>query len=91
MRHAIDLLLGVLLGLFGAVVGAIGVIEGFCRRLLAGIGIQGGAQTAILVVVLLLLIVAAFRAFGRLFAILVAVLLLLLVLDAVAGGGTRFV
>ncbi|MGI4747405.1 MAG: hypothetical protein ACRYGI_08115 [Janthinobacterium lividum] len=82
-----NLVLGLLLGLFNLVAAAIGVIEGFARRLLAGAGIGGELQTIILIVLLVMLIVAAIRVFGRLFGVLIAVFLLLLLLHALLGGG----
>ncbi|NPD67332.1 hypothetical protein HN018_07055 [Lichenicola cladoniae] len=87
MEHAMNLVLGLLLGLFNLVAAAIGVIEGFARRLLADIGIGGELQTIILIVLLVLLIVAAIRVFGRLFGVLIAVFLLLLLFHALLGNG----
>ena len=86
MDHALNLVTGLLVWLFGLVVSAIVVIENAARHVLGGIGITGELQTVLLVVLAVLLTVAAFRLFGRLFAILLAVVLLLLLLHALFGG-----
>lgn len=87
MEHALNLVLGLALGLFNLIVAAIGAIEGFCRHLLAGVGITGELQTVLLVILLVLLIVAAFQLFGRLFAVLIALVLLLMLVHALVAGG----
>ena len=86
MEHALNLVLGLAVGLFDLIVAAIATIEGFCRHLLAGIGITGELQTVLLVILAVLLIVTAFRLFGRLFAVLIAIVLLLMLLHALIGG-----
>lgn len=85
MQHASTIILNVAIELFDLVVAAIVLLEGVVRKALAGLGIGGAAQTVILAVVTIMLVVAAFRAFGRLFAILIVVLVLLLLLHATTG------
>ncbi|WP_419728724.1 hypothetical protein [Lichenicola sp.] len=87
MQQALNLILGLAVGLFNLIVAAIAAIEGFCRHVLTGVGITGELQTVLLVILAVLLIVAAFRVFGRLFAVLIALVLLLMLLHALVAGG----
>ena len=86
MQHAIDVVLGLLVGLFALVVAAIAVIEHYARQALGAIGITGPPQTVILVLLLVALVIAAFRLFGRVFAVLIALALLLVLVHALLGG-----
>ncbi len=88
MQHAINVVLGLLVGLFDLIVAAIAVIEHTARQALGRIGIGGPPQTVILVLLAIALIVAAFRVFGRVFAVLIAVVLLLILLHALLGGSS---
>ncbi|MBB2202346.1 hypothetical protein [Gluconacetobacter tumulisoli] len=82
MDHAIAIVTGFLLGLFGLIVSAIAVIEHFARQILASVGIVGELQTALLVILLAALIVGAFRMFGGVFAVLISAILILLLVHA---------
>ncbi|GBQ79613.1 hypothetical protein AA13595_0078 [Gluconacetobacter johannae DSM 13595] len=83
MDHAIAIITGFLLGLFGLIVSAIAVIEQFVRTILASVGIVGELQTALLVILLAGLIVGAFRMFGGIFAVLICTILILMLAHAV--------
>ena len=89
MQHASTIILNIAVELFDLVVAAIVLLEGMVRKALTGLGIDGAAQTVILVVVTILFVVAAFRAFGRLFAILIVVFVLLLLLHATTGSPAK--
>jgi hypothetical protein len=89
MQHASTIILNVAIELFDLVVAAIVLLEGMVRKALTGLGIGGAAQTVILAVVTIMLVVAAFRAFGRLFAILIVVFVLLLLLHATTGSPAK--
>ncbi|GBQ31218.1 hypothetical protein HLH34_02560 [Gluconacetobacter azotocaptans] len=83
MDHAIAIVTGFLLGLFGLIVAAITVIEQFARNILASVGIVGELQTALLVILLAGLIVGAFRMFGGIFAVLISAILIMMLAHAV--------
>ena len=85
MDHALNVVLGLLIGLFDLVVAAMAFIEGGARHLLSQAGITGPLQGALLIVLAVLLVVAALRVFGRVFAVLLLVVLLLLEHGLVAG------
>lgn len=80
MQHAIDLTVGLILGLFHVIVTAIASIEGILRATLIPLGIGPAGQNIVLLVVALALIVGAIRFFGGIFTILVTVVLVLLML-----------
>ncbi len=86
MNHALNLVLGLLIQLFGLVVAAIAFIEGGARHLLSQVGITGPLQGALLVVLGVLLVLAALRVFGRLFAVLLLIVLVLLLLHGLIAG-----
>jgi len=85
IRDTLIVLLG---GLFALVVTAITAVESAARHVLAGIGIVGEFQTALLAIILLLLIVAAFRLLGGIFGFLLACLLIVILLHAFIAGPT---
>jgi hypothetical protein len=86
MTQALNFVLSLILQLFHLVMGAIAVIEGFLRGLLAQAGITGEAQKAVLIVIGALLILAALRLFGRVFGVLIAIFLILLLLHVLLPG-----
>ncbi len=86
MDHALNVVLGLLIGLFDLVVAAMAFIEGGARHLLSQVGITGPLQGALLVVLGVLLVVAALRVFGRLFAVLLLIVLVLLLLHGLVAG-----
>ena len=73
MDHALNVVLGLLIGLFDLVVAAMAFIESGARHLLSQAGITGPLQGALLIVLAVLLVVAALRVFGRVFAVLLLV------------------
>ncbi|WP_342629960.1 hypothetical protein AAC691_10165 [Nguyenibacter vanlangensis] len=85
MDRLIALITSLLLGLFGLIVTAIAMIEHVVRQILAGMGILGELQTALLVILLVALIVGAFRVFGGVFSILIGTVLVLILLHALLG------
>jgi hypothetical protein len=69
----LELLIGVLLGIFG-------VIEGFFRSILVQAGIPENLQQIIMLVITVLLIIAIVRLFGGVFRFLLVLFLILLLL-----------
>ena len=69
----LELLIGLLLGVFG-------VIEGFIRSILVQAGVPPNLQQIILIVVAVLLIIAILRVFGGVIRFLLVLFLILLVL-----------
>jgi hypothetical protein len=69
----LELLIGVLLGVFG-------VIEGFVHSILVQAGVPENLQQIVLIVVAVVLIVAIFRLFGGLIRFLLVLFLILLLL-----------
>ena len=69
----LELLIGVLLGVFG-------VIEGFIRSILVQAGIPANLQQIIMLVVAVLLIIAILRLFGGVLRFLLVLFLILLAL-----------
>ena len=81
MHQALTVIGGLLIDLFDLVVAAIATIDGVIRRVLAGVGIRGPAQSAILILTSIVLAIAAIRLFGRVVAILIIVFLILLLFE----------
>ena len=86
MDHVLNVVLGLLIGLFDLVVAAMAFIEGGARHLLSQAGITGPLRGALLIVLAVLLVVAALRVFGRVFAVLLLVVLALLLLHGLVAG-----
>jgi drug/metabolite transporter superfamily protein YnfA len=88
---ALNFVLGLIIGLFGLIMAAIALIEGFLRNLMTQLGLSAQLQSAVLIVVAILLILAAVRSFGRLFGALITIFLILAVvhvlLPGLHGGG----
>ena len=80
-------LLGLLGRLLAVVFDAIGMVVGFLRQLLEGLGIDGPIETLILILVGVVLVLTAFQLLGRLFLVLLVVFLLLVVLRHVLPPG----
>lgn len=82
MEGIIAVVTGLLLGLFGLILTTVAAIEHLAREVLAGMGITGELQTALLVILLASLAIGAFRLFGGVFAVLIGVVLVLILLHA---------
>ncbi len=80
MQNAIDLVLGLILGLFHVILTAIASIERVLRATLIPMGIGVEGQNIVLLVVALVLIIGAIRFLGGIFAILITIVLVLLAL-----------
>ena len=80
MQHAIDLVLSLIVGLFGLIVAGIAAIEHVLRDALIPMGIGREGQSIILLAVAVILIVGAIRLFGGVFALLISIVLALLIL-----------
>jgi hypothetical protein len=80
MTQALNLILSLILGLFGAIMGAIAWTEDFLRGLMTRAGIPEEFQNPVLIIVAVLLILAAIRVLGRVFGVLIAIFLVLLLL-----------
>ncbi|GAN53573.1 hypothetical protein [Tanticharoenia sakaeratensis] len=83
MEHIEAFLISLIAGLFSLILAAIVAIEHAARGVLAGVGITGSVQTALLALLLLGLIIVALRLFGRLFGALIAIVLLIVLAHAV--------
>ena len=71
MDGALATVSGLIVGLLGLILSAIGGIEHALRTALGRVGVVGDAQSVVLVVVLVALAVLALRLFGRVFAVLI--------------------
>ena len=86
MDQVINLLLALILGLFGLIITAIATIEDFLRGLLTEAGISGQVQGIVLIVTAVLLILAALRLFGGILGVLITIVLILLVVHILVPG-----
>ncbi|GAA4501554.1 hypothetical protein HLH36_11110 [Gluconacetobacter aggeris] len=82
MEGVIAVVTGLLLSLFGLILTAVAAIENLARQVLAGMGIRGELQTALLIILLVSLAIGAFRLFGGVFAVLIGLVLMLILLHA---------
>lgn len=86
MNQALHAVLVLIAELFGAIMAAIAVIEGYLHGLMTRAGVGGDAQRAVLLVVAAALILAAIRVLGRVFGLLVVIFCVLLILHVLQPG-----